>query len=63
MVLGKWYHFELSHCSCNGPLDDFNIHTAKGFDSLSDLLNVFSEEYRSTIYMLVSTYEATADEQ
>lgn len=33
---GKFYHHDLGHCSCYGPLED--IKTEQGFASIEDLL-------------------------
>jgi hypothetical protein len=56
----KWYYHSMSHCSCNGPVDD--LYLTDGKDTLVELLENFSEELRSTVYVLVSSYEALDEE-
>lgn len=40
----QWQHTDLSHCSCNGPLDGFYPDGIKGFDTLESLKASMSEE-------------------
>jgi hypothetical protein len=56
---GQWYHFDISHNSCHGPLDDVYFDGKCAYNSLVEMLEVFSEEAKSTMYMLISAAEAT----
>lgn len=40
---GMWYSCGMSHCSCNGPLDDFNLEHPKS--KLKDVFKQFSSKH------------------
>ena len=56
----KWFYHDMSHCSCNGPVESLKLTDGK--DTLVELLENFSEELRSSVYAIVSSYEALAEE-
>ena len=52
---GLWYHHDMHHCSCYGPLDRMKLE--KGFATLAELLAVCTEELRGELQGLVKSTE------
>ncbi len=48
----KWYVHSFSHCSCNGPLDDFKLD--RGYDTLDEVLTFSSKEYQKDLQPLIN---------
>lgn len=48
---GKWFHHDMSHCSCFGPVEQLSLHN--GFDSLESLLASCSMQLQKDVLPLI----------
>lgn len=54
---GKYYLHGMSHCSCNGPLDDLDISLKDAFSSIEEMRSKCSSGYMDNVEPLLLAAE------
>lgn len=49
---GLWYHWDMGHCSCYGPVDS-DITATKGFPTLDALMESCTKELQQDLKILI----------